>query len=133
MKTSTGLLFLAAAPAFGLMGCGGNTEKDFLCAAQEGTPCTTISAVDGTGANGVISIEERPEDTAVKSLTQNPLYSGKGALAGMPDGGYPYNAALYRSPELVGTLWIAPILDEGGILEEARFVHFVIREGEWKS
>ena len=133
MRGWNGLLGIAGAGALGLAGCGSATEKDFLCTAQEGTPCATISAIDGTGADGIVTVTERPEDTAVKSLSQEPLYSGKGALAGVPDGGYPYNAALYHSPELVGTLWIAPILDGDGILEEARFVHFVLREGAWKS
>jgi len=115
-------------------GCtSSNTEKDFLCEAQTGSPCTTIAAVDGTGAAGATSIAERPEDTAVKSLSQNPLWSGKGGARGLPDGGFPYNAAAYRSPEVVGTLWIAPILDDGGLLHEARFVHFVIQEGKWRQ
>lgn len=118
-----------------LSGCGlgSNTEKDFLCSAQSGKPCTTISASDGTGSNGVVSLAERPEDSAVKSLSQNPLWAGKGGSLGLPDGGNPYNASAYRSPEIVGTLWIAPLLDEGGILHEARFVHFVIQKGAWKS
>jgi conjugal transfer pilus assembly protein TraV len=111
----------------------GTTERDFLCEAQEGSPCTTISAVDGTGAAGARSLAERPEDTALKSLSQNPLWTGKDSLNAQPDGGHPYNATAYRSPEVVGTLWIAPILDENGLLHEARFVHFVIREGAWKS
>ncbi|WP_244615029.1 TraV family lipoprotein [Pukyongiella litopenaei] len=116
-----------------LSACASNTERDFLCEAQAGSPCTTISAVDGTGAVGTRSVAERPEDTAVKSLTQNPLWTGKGGAVGLPDGGFPYNAAAYRSPEIVGTLWIAPILDDGGILNEARFVHFVIQEGRWRQ
>lgn len=115
-------------------GCAtANTDKDFLCAAQAGSPCTTIAAVDGTGTAGVTSLRERPEDTAVKSLTQDPLPAGKGTAPGQPDGGFPYNAAAYRSPEVVGTLWIAPVLDDGGIMHEARFVHFVIQEGHWRQ
>lgn len=113
-------------------GCAfSNAEKDFLCEAQIGSPCTTISAVDGTHVGGVTSVAEKPEDTAAKSLSQDPLLSGKGLGASFPDGGHPYNAASYRTPEVVGTLWVAPILDEAGILHEARFVHFVIREGKW--
>ena len=112
---------------------GGTTERDFLCEASEGTPCTTIAAVDGTGAAGVQTIAERPEDTAAKSLSQGQLWTGKTGVPSLPDGGHPYNASAYRSPEVVGTLWIAPILDENGLLHEARFVHFVIREGAWKS
>ncbi|WP_299776006.1 TraV family lipoprotein [uncultured Tateyamaria sp.] len=115
-------------------GCSSShMEKDFLCEAQTGLPCTTISAVDGTDATGAQSIAERPEDTAVKSLNQNPLWAGKGGAAGLRDGGFPYNAAAYRRPEVVGTLWIAPILDDGGLLHEARFVHFVIQEGKWRQ
>ena len=108
-----------------------NTEKDFLCEAQVGSPCTTISAVDGSDAGRLTSVAEKPEDTAAKSLSQEPLISGKGLVGQFPDGGHPYNAASYRTPEVVGTLWVAPLLDEGGILHEARFVHFVIREGKW--
>ena len=129
MKKIVSLILIALAA-----GCANpNTEKDFLCEAQQGSPCTTIGAVDGTGTAAVTSVQERPEDTAVKSLAQNPLFSGKGAFTGLPDGGFPYNAAAYRSPEVVGTLWIAPILDEGGIMHEARFVHFVIQEGQWRQ
>lgn len=125
-----------AALSFVLVSAGctsSNTEKDFLCEAQTGSPCTTISAVDGTGAAGATSIAERPEDTALKSLSQNPLWAGKGGATGLKDGGFPYNAAAYRRPEVVGTLWIAPILDDGGLLHEARFVHFVIQEGKWRQ
>ena len=127
------LLVAGLLTALSLSACAANTERDFLCEAQAGTPCTTISASDGTGAGGITSVAERPEDSATKSLSQSPLYAGKAGTMGLPDGGNPYNASAYRRPEMVGTLWIAPILDEGGILHEARFVHFVIREGEWKS
>ena len=110
-----------------------NTDKDFLCEAQSGSPCTTIAAVDGTGAGQVTSVAERPEDTATKSLSQDRLFTGKGGVGSFLDGGNPYNASAYRRPEVVGTLWIAPMLDEGGIFHEARFVHFVIQEGEWRK
>lgn len=123
---------VVAACSLVLGGCTfSNTDKDFLCEAQVGSPCTTISAVDGSDTAGITSVAEKPEDTAVKSLSQNPLISGKGIVGNFSDGGHPYNAASYRTPEVVGTLWVAPLLDEGGILHEARFVHFVIREGKW--
>ena len=120
------LLFLSACSA-------SNTNKDFLCDAQVGSPCTSIAAVDGIGTSNVTSVAERPEDTAVKSLSQDKLFAAKGSLNAVPDGGSPYNAKAYRSPEVVGTLWIAPILDEGGIFHEARFVHFLIQEGQWRQ
>ncbi|WP_299751302.1 hypothetical protein [uncultured Tateyamaria sp.] len=50
----------------------------------------------------------------------------KPALGG--DGGFLCDAAVHRRrPDAVGTLWIAHILDDGGLLYEARFAHFVIQ------
>ncbi|WP_260692241.1 TraV family lipoprotein [Gemmobacter fulva] len=116
-------------------GCGqSNTEKDFLCPAQTGMPCSTIADADGSGdfSTGQ-SIRERGEDTLASDLTQPPLMIGKGKLGAastMGDGGHAYMAASYRLPEKVGTAWIAPH-SEGGALYEASYVHFLILPAEW--
>lgn len=120
--------------AAALSGCAANTQKDFLCQAQIGTPCATISEADGTGGKtSATLITERPEDTAMATLTQKPLMTGKGSasFAGMPDGGYAYASNRYRVPEVVGRLWIAPYLDESNILHESRYVHFVVMPAHW--
>ena len=131
MKRITSIIVLSSV----LTGCGvvggSNTEDDFLCEAQAGSPCTTIAAADGMNLVNGASVAEKPSDTAVKSLSQRPLFGGKNSVTSPPDGGFPYNAASYRQPEVVGTLWIAPIRDGEGIFQEARFVHFVISEGAW--
>lgn len=116
-----------------LGGCGSNTSKDFLCAAQIGKPCATIAQADGQGRGQVTSVTERPEDTALSTLSQNPLGVGKGgaSFAGMPDGGFAYESSRYRVPELVGRLWIAPYLDEDRLLHESRYVHFVVIPAHW--
>lgn len=124
-----------------LGGCAAsNTERDFLCPVQDGSPCSTISAADG--ANGAIPtpVREQSADTLNKDLSQQPLgiNSGKGAQgstggAAFGDGGSPYYAAKYRVPEEVGTLWIAPHQDNDGLLYEASYVHFVVREPYWAS
>lgn len=122
-----------------LAACGGSTtEKDFLCPAQTGgSPCTTITRADPGGRIAAIPVRENPGDTRGKELSQAPLIlaAGKGAArtpaASMGDGGMPYAAARYRIPEQVGTLWIAPHLDADGLLHEAGFVHFVVREARW--
>lgn len=118
-----------------LSACGGsNTEKDFLCPAQTGMPCTTIADADGTSMPGSgRPLRERGEDTLASDLTQNPLMTGKGKLSAaspLGDGGYSYEAASYRLPEKVGTAWIAPH-SEGGALYEATYVHFLILPAEW--
>ncbi|MFC3058412.1 type IV conjugative transfer system lipoprotein TraV [Paenirhodobacter populi] len=126
--------------ALPLAGCGGNTQKDFLCPAQTGgSPCTTISKADRGGAGRTEPVKERFADTLGKEMSQTPLVAatGKGAatapLTAMGDGGIAYTAAQYRSPEEVGTLWVAPYLDPDGLLHEATFVHFVVREARWAS
>ena len=120
-----------------LAGCSGsNTQGDFLCAPQIGSPCATIAQADGGGTAGrVMSITESVEDSAMATLSQEPLAIGKGggAFAGMPDGGFAYQSGRYRVPEVVGRLWIAPYLDENRILHESRYVHFVVSEAHWAA
>jgi conjugal transfer pilus assembly protein TraV len=116
--------------------CGvGNTESDFLCAAQIGSPCSTIAQADGRGSTSNTPITERAEDTAMDSLSQDPLGTGKvtGPFGEMPDGGFGYQSGRYRVPEVTGRLWIAPYLDENQILHESRYVHFVIVDAHWSQ
>ena len=126
--------------AFGLVvmafsGCsvlGSNTEKDFLCEAQDGIPCATIDEADNGGAKRGHGIIERPEDAMAASLTVQIEDPKGGATFGALTGqGYGYEAGRYRVPEVVGRMWIAPYLDEHKILHEARFVHFVVSEARW--
>ncbi|RYG89918.1 hypothetical protein EU803_14945 [Loktanella sp. IMCC34160] len=132
MRQGLAWIALAALSGCGVLG-GGNTERDFLCEAQLGSPCSTISQADGQGAGSIAPVTERPEDTAMGTLSQDPLGTGKfgGAYGGMPDGGYSYESGRYRVPEVVGRLWIAPYLDENQILHESRYVHFVLVEAHW--
>lgn len=131
-------LIMAGALAV-LSGCEANyanLEKDFLCEAQLGTPCTTLAEADGSGRGAVRSIAENPSDTLAASLSQEPLLTGKGVgggdvPAGMANGGTSYNAKAYRLPEKIGTAWVAPYLDVRGVLHEATWIHFVLLEPEW--
>jgi len=123
--------------AVALAACS-NTESDFLCEAQLGSPCTSIAQADGAGATATTGVTERAEDTAMGTLSQGPLGIGKAgtafagtAFAGMPDGGFSYESGRYRVPEVIGRLWIAPYLDEHKILHESRYVHFVVAEARW--
>ena len=133
----TRALLLAAglAAASLLSGCGASTtEKDFLCPAQTGSPCTTISDADGAHVGGGMSVRERGEDSLADGLSQEPLRVGKvgsqAPASGMGDGGFAYEANSYRLPEKVGTVWIAPHA-EGGALYEATYVHFLILSAAW--
>ena len=115
-------------------GCAAtNTEQEFLCSAQIGSPCTSIAQADGQGNGTVTPVSETAEDTVLKSLSQDPLGIGKmeSAYAGMPDGGHPYETSRYRQPEIVGRLWIAPYLDDNALLHESRYVHFVLQDAQW--
>lgn len=128
--------FLATAVVLSVLGaCGtSTTEKDFLCPAQTGQPCTTIADADGMTTAGTKSVQERESDTLADDLTANPLLAGKAGKAStasaMGDGGFSYDAGQYRLAEKVGTLWIAPHA-EGEALFEATYVHFLILPAEW--
>lgn len=111
--------------------CASSNEADFLCGAQTGQPCASMSEVDGTSASGGRSIQEAEADTQAKSLSQPPLTAGKGGASPGPAGGAPYASAQYRIPEVTGRLWVAPYLDDGEILHEGTYVHFVVREARW--
>lgn len=133
-------VFSTCLVALALAGCGSNTQKDFLCPAQTGgSPCSTISDADRGGGGQTEPVRERFADTLGKEMSNAPLTSGSGKgtsvvpLDAMRDGGMSYAAARYRVPEEVGTLWVAPHLDADGLLHEATFVHFVVREARWAS
>ena len=116
-------------------GCSMPGEKDFLCGAETGRPCATLSEVDGSSSPGSLPVAERPEDTQNATLSQKPLGIGKSQgrpiASGLNDGGAPYVSTRYRIPEKTGTLWIAPRRDDAEILHEATFVHFVISNARW--
>lgn len=125
---------IALIGSIALAGCAAtNTEEEFLCSAQIGSPCTSIAQADGQGNASVTPVTETVEDIALKSLSQDPLGIGKTAdlYVGMPDGGHPYDTNRYRQPEIVGRLWIAPYLDQGALLHESRYVHFVLQDAQW--
>jgi conjugal transfer pilus assembly protein TraV len=129
------LIVFLGLPFFALTACtGSNTDKDFLCEAQIGTPCSTIEQADQQVSGGkVTSVAEKQEDTLGSLISQAPLAVGKSGSIGanMPDGGAAYNSARYRVPEKTSRLWIGPYLDDEGILHESRFVHFVLSEAAW--
>lgn len=128
--------FLSLFVALLLGACADNTATDFFCEAQIGSPCATIDQADGGGTTRVRAVTEQPQDTALSTLSQDPLGIGKGGTSGLgalPDGGYAYDSRRYRIPEIVTRLWIAPYEDENEILHESRFVHFVLADPAWAS
>lgn len=112
-----------------LAGCatltGANTQDDFLCEAQIGSPCATIAQVDGGSSEATVAIQEHEGDQLYRS-------SAKPEGEGLNASYQAYDGAEYRVPELVSELWIAPYLDGNNILHESRVIHFVLREASWK-
>lgn len=41
------------------------------------------------------------------------------------------NPVLFRAPERVSSIWIAPFVGENGFLYQPGYVHFVVEEGRW--
>lgn len=138
-----------------------NTERDFSCQAIAGSPCQTIASADGSkggtaklvtpaGGNTVapynppqqtfwgklgFGTPETANATGV-SNPERPTRAENARLGLRTDRNLPasrYNAAAQRTPERVGTLWVASYLDEENILHDASYVHFVIREAGWAN
>ena len=122
-----------------LAGCvslGANTQKDFLCEAQVGSPCATISQADGLQSSQGALVSETVEDTLLGTSMALPALSEKerqGSIGNLPSVEHAYETQRYRVPEEIGRLWIAPYRDENQILHQARFVHFVMRPARWAS
>lgn len=131
---STAVLFLAAV----LTGCaslGANTEGDFFCEAQAGSPCATISATDGTGVNKTVGVSETVEDALLGTLSASTSVSEKERLGGqtVSNNAHAYETVRYRIAEEISQLWIAPYLDENQLFHQARYVHFIVRDAQWAT
>jgi len=138
MNNNYGTFALILVTAMGLSGCvslGANTEDDFFCEAQVGSPCTTISATDGLGAGKTISVTETVEDAMLGTLGVSSTLSEKERLGVQTssNGGHAYDTARYRISEEISQLWIAPYLDENQLFHQARFVHFIVRDAQWAT
>ena len=140
--------------ASALGGCASSTvSDDFFCDAQIGTPCATIAAADGQGSaahglgGGVRTgggQHERPSpgfrNANLRSGPQPIPFEDPPHVAGVPQtvtaGGDLYgtevvNPVLFREPERVTTVWIAPFVGQNGYLYQPGFVHFVVEPGRW--
>ena len=92
-----------------------NNDSDFLCGAQTGQPCQTMSEVDGRAAPSRAS-------TSHQATPQRASTSRTASLG-----------TQVRIPERTGRLWIAPHLDGAGIMHEGSYVQFVVRSARWAS
>lgn len=89
-------LVLALSAAGLLAACGStNTQKDFLCQAQEGQPCTSISAID----NGFMNVAP-PRGTVPRDVYSTGKF---GSPLSLLSSDYPR-----VSRTMDGTLWVSP-------------------------
>lgn len=107
LHLAAALLALAACTA-------GNTDTDFLCGAEEGQPCRTMGQVDGRAT--VSRSSAQPASQARTTASQ--VVSGETRT---------------RLPERTGRMWVAPHLDERGVVHEGATVQFVVRSPRWAT
>lgn len=131
--TSIAAILAVGSMLSGCVSLGANTEDDFFCEAQAGSPCATIGSTDGTKANQTIGITETVEDGLLSSIGNVGAVSEKEqiGLTGISQGQFAYETSRYRIPEELSQLWIAPYLDENQLFHQGRFVHFVVRDAQW--
>lgn len=145
----------ACLAAAALAGCAGSTvSNDFECKAQFGRPCATIAAADGTdgavrerrgvGASVGGGQHERPPPAVANgNLRRGPqpiAFEDPPIVADVPQavtgadplyGAEVVNPVLFREPERVTSVWIAPFVGENGYLFQPGYVHFVVEPGRW--
>lgn len=141
-----------------LSACAASTvESDFLCEAPTGTPCASIAESDGGGyavarARGGVAgdgLHERSSPALggrglrngnVRAAPQPIPFEDPPTVAGVPQtvvagdalyGAEVVNPVLFREPERVTTLWIAPYVGQNGYLHQPGYVHFVVERGRW--
>ncbi len=152
-------VFMVVASAAICAGCAASTvDNDFLCDAPIGTPCASIAESDGreyaaAGAGGSVAGGGQHERSSPalgrEGVSRNanlrraatPIpFEDPPHVAGVPQaviaGGELYgseavNPVLFREPERVTSVWIAPFVGENGYLYQPGFVHFVVEQGRW--
>ena len=105
--------FLFSCAIAALSACtASNNDKDFLCGAQDGQPCRTMSEVDGRG-----TVSPAKPAAPPRTITnQQTIASGTGV----------------RLPEQTGRMWVTPYND-GRYIHEGSTVRFVVRNARWSQ
>lgn len=117
-----------------LSACSGNRNSDFKCPPQG---CVTLAQADAQVRTGVAPVTASSSGGAGRTATA--AASGRAAAAtpagaprsAIPSLGTRSEAAQFRQPEVVGTLWVAPYLDQGGLLHSEQSVMFVVTPARW--
>lgn len=120
---------LAIAALVALSACSTNKNSDFLCPPQAGggTSCVTLAQADGQARTGVRPVPVSSSRSAASGVAA-PAGAPRSAILGL---GSRSEAAQFRQPEVVGTLWVAPYLDQGGLLHSEQSVMFVVVPARW--
>ncbi|WP_342075157.1 TraV family lipoprotein [Yoonia sp. SS1-5] len=93
-----------------------NTERDFLCGAQEGQPCHSISDVDGRA----------PATHPTRAATVTQAAAAPRTAGIVPGTGV-------RLAEKTGRMFVAPYMGAGGLVHEGSTVQFVVRSARWEQ
>lgn len=105
--------------ALATAGCSApNTEADFLCSAQTGQACTTISQVDGRAPAARRVTESSTQPAQATRTTRSSVVAGAGDK---------------RLPEQTGRMFVTPYTTSNGIVTEETTVRFVVRSARWAN
>lgn len=121
---------LAVAALGALSACASNRNNDFLCPPQTGggTSCVTLAQADAQVRTGVTPVTASSSGGARATAATTAANAPRTAIPGL---GARSDAAQFRQPEVVGTLWVAPHLDQAGLLHSEQSVMFVVVPARW--
>ncbi len=108
---------------FSLTACG-TYHSGFDCKAEPGVGCKSISEINGMINKGSFT-NKKNKRSEVEVVKQNTLPFPQVIPNDL------HNSEVYRQPELVMRIWLAPYIDKTGAYQEAQYTHEVIETGKW--
>lgn len=96
-------------------------RKDFVCPAEKGEQCLTITQSDTKLSNKKIAKLKKIE-TFQGEVIQQPESVSFTTTRIVPE----------RTMEKIGKVWLAPTLDEDGSFYDESFVYIVLKPSVWK-
>ncbi len=113
---------------FSLVGCA-SYNSSFECKANSGVGCKSVSTVYGMVDKGELPVkpntiaEQKVKKQTIKAKNKLPFPQV------IPDNLHAFE--VFRKPESVLRIWLAPFVSKDGAYQEAQYIHEVVDPSSW--
>lgn len=106
-----------------LSGCG-SYHSGFDCKAAPGMGCKSISEINSMLNRGNL-LQQKADPAKIEVVQRNTLPFPQVIPNNL------HSLAVYRQPETIIRIWLAPYIDSHDTYQEAQYIHEVIENGKW--